>query len=146
MRNLAKDRRRGAATLELAVVGMTLVALGLGAVDFGRLYYESIAVAGAAETGALYGSRSPEAARDVAAIRALLTADAGQDADVAADSYCDCPDRPGVVVSCGATCSGYGEPRMYVRTRVEKRFQTLVRYPGIPAETPLGATSLMRVR
>ena len=138
--------RRGAATLELAVVGVTLVAIGLGAVDFGRMYYESIAVAGAAETGALYGARSPQAAADSEAIRALLTADIGADAAVAADSYCDCPDRPGVAVACGTTCPGYGEPRMYIRTRVEKRFETLGRYPWIPAETPLAASSLMRVR
>jgi len=138
--------RRGAATLEFAVVGVTLVMLGLGAADFGRLYYESIAVTGAAEAGALFGSRNPETARDSEAVRAFVAADLGPDAEIEADFYCDCPDRPGAAVACGASCPSYGEPRLYVRTRVSKRFQTIGRYPGIPFETPLGATSVMRVR
>ncbi|MEZ5360940.1 MAG: TadE/TadG family type IV pilus assembly protein [Bryobacterales bacterium] len=38
----------GNAMVELAIAGMTFIVLGIGGVDFGRLYYDSIAVGGAA--------------------------------------------------------------------------------------------------
>ena len=139
----------GNAMVELAIAGMTFIVLGMGGVDFGRLYYHSIAVAGAAFASTQYGSFSVITAGDFPGMQAAGLAEA-QDIDgvtVTPSHFCDCPDSPGVSVSCNQTqCVNYGLPRMYVRSRAQSSYDTLANYPGIPATTEIDLSSWMRVR
>ncbi len=146
--SICKDKS-GNAMVEMAVIATTIVGLGMGGVDFGRMYYDSIAVAGAAFASTQYGTFSVITAGDFAGMKAAGLADA-QDVDgvsVTPSYFCDCPDNAGVQVDCNQTqCTNYGLPRLYVRTLATSTFQTLARYPGVPETTNIGMTSWMRVR
>ena len=139
----------GNAMVELAIAGMAFIVLGVGGVDFGRMYYDSIAVAGAAQASTQYGAFSVVTAGDIPGMVAAGQAEA-QDVDgvtVTANYFCDCPNNPGVSVDCNQTkCVNYGLSRMYVRSRAQSSFKTLSRYPGIPAATKIDLSSWMRVR
>lgn len=148
LRNIFKDKS-GNAMVELAVAGLTIIGLGMGGVDFGRLYYDSIAVAGAAFASTQYGAFSVITAGDFPGMQAAGLADA-QDVDgvtVTPSYFCDCPNAAGMQVDCNQTqCVNYGLPRMYVRTLAQSNFKTLAKYPGVPASTGINMSSWMRVR
>ena len=141
--------QRGSAILEFAVAVPVLVYLALGATDFGRVFYESIAVAGAAAASVQYGSSSHLKSDDFGGMEAAALADAEDLTGVTAtpERFCDCPNNPGVSVSClTGDCGTYGLPRMYVRARVQKPFQTLAPYPNIPRSLTIDLDSWMRLQ
>ncbi|MCB1022513.1 MAG: pilus assembly protein [Bryobacterales bacterium] len=141
--------KSGNAMVELAIAGMTFIVLGMGGVDFGRMYYDSIAVGGAAFASTQYGAFSVVTAGDFAGMQAAGLAES-EDVDnvtVTASHFCDCPDNPGVSVSCNQTqCTNYGLPRLYVRSRAQSNFKTMGKYPGIPDSSAIDLTSWMRIR
>lgn len=57
--HLTPETRRGTAAVEFAIVLPLLVTVFLGATDFGRFSYSSIAIANAARSGAAYASMNP---------------------------------------------------------------------------------------
>lgn len=143
-----KDKS-GNAMVELAIVGLTIIGLGMGGVDFGRMYYDSVTVAGAAFASTQYGCFNVITAGDFPGMEAAGLADA-QDVEgvtVTPSYFCDCPDNAGVQVDCNQTqCTNYGLPRMYVRTLAQSSFQTFAKYPGVPDSTAINMSSWMRVR
>src|ERR1035438_6177298 len=91
----------GASLVELALVFPIFVLLLLGSVDFGRAYYLSTEVAGAAHAGALYGSRNPT---DTTGITTAAQDDAPDvsNLSVATPTYgCECADGSSYSASCG---------------------------------------------
>lgn len=150
MRRFVRRRcaQRGSAMMELAVVLPLLLVTVLGLIDFGRSAFEAIEVENAAHAGASYGARSKGLAADKDGIRKAALADIGDDVDtsqitVDSERYCECPD--GTSVDCDDSCSGT-LPLMYVRVRVEKDFQTIFNYPGIPGKIELKREVHLRVR
>jgi hypothetical protein len=141
--------KSGNAMVEMAIAGMLFLALGMGGVDFGRMYYDSITVAGAAFASSQYGAFSVVTAGDFPGMEAagLIEAKDLDGVTVTPSYFCDCPDNPGASVGCNQTqCTNYGLPRMYVRTRAQSSFSTLATYPGIPPNTQIDMSSWMRVR
>lgn len=139
---------RGAATTELALALPLLLLITLGLVDLGRAAYEAIAVDSAAGAGVAYAVRSLADATDVAGITNAVLADVSDDIDpakisVETSSACEC--SRGGPVACDTTCSGTA-PQMFVRVRVEKQFQTLIAYPGMPRTIDISREAHMRVR
>ena len=70
-----------------------------------------------------------------------------------ADRYCDCPAAPANgpthanAVNCATgTCSGYGQPRTYVRVRGGQNFRTFGTYPLIPNSIGVGQRAFRRVQ
>lgn len=55
----ARAQRGGAAAIEFAIVLPVLLTILLGACDFGRVFYSTIAIANAARSGAAYASINP---------------------------------------------------------------------------------------
>jgi len=141
--------REGNAAVEFALAFMVLITMGVGAVDFGRLFFDSIAMQGAASSGTQYAISTLMASSDLshaetAGNRALDDVDG---ATVTIDQFCDCPDNPGVAVSCStARCSGYGLSRYYVRSRVTGEFSTIIDYPLVPSSTGVDLSNWLRVR
>ena len=149
---------KGHAVVELAMTIPVLLALCLGAADFGRVFHHAIALTGAADAGAAFGSlrtvhssmfddmeeTAAETAADVSAT-ATLTPEAEQ--------YCDCPDAPATgpndanCVDCiTGSCGSYGNPRVYVRVRVQEQFSTFAQYPGIDRSLRLSPAVHRRVQ
>ena len=132
--------------VEFAIMTPILLMLTLGATDFARVFVESQALAGSSHSGSTYGARRHIDSVDYAEIKARALAGA-DGATAAAELFCDCPDNPGVSVSCtNGTCGTYGSPRTYVKTTIEKPFSTLAKYPGIKQSMGLKSKSWMRVK
>lgn len=139
----------GNTMVEFGIILPVLALMGFGAADFGRLFVESAILAGAAKSGAVQGYRTTKDSTDTGAMEARILADVGNLSDVTAtgSSYCDCPDNPGVPVSCTATtCTGYGPPRVYVKATAARQMSTLGRYPGIPDTVNISMNAYMRVQ
>jgi Flp pilus assembly protein TadG len=134
---------------ELAVAIPILFMIMLGAIDFGRVWSEGLALSNAVRAGAQYGSESTVAALDSAGIeRSVLEdldslMDASEIQAITVTSYCECED--GTAIDCDLKC-GVTNPRTYVQVRVDKRFRTLFPYPGVPEEINLVRQARVRAR
>jgi len=142
-----KNEARGAAVIELAVAIPLLLLLTVGAADFGRAFYQSVTISHAAETGAVYGAQNnitsghnsemTQMARDDAADVGTVT--------VTPTRVCKCPNGAEVNCVTGA-CTGYGAPRVYVSCQVQKSFNGLTRFPGMPNGFMVRRKVFMRVQ
>jgi Flp pilus assembly protein TadG len=140
---------KGNAITEFALASTVIFMIAFGAADLGRLFYDAIAVHGAATAGTQYATSSVLASADLSdsetAGRAALEDVDG--ATVTVTKFCDCPDSPGAQVNCETDrCSGYGLSRYYVRTRVTNQFSTIVDLPGIPGTADMDLSNWTRVR
>jgi Flp pilus assembly protein TadG len=87
---------RGNAMVEFAIASSVIVLMALGALDFGRLFYDAMAVAGAAQAGVQRGTFSSKASGDTGEIKETVTAglDDVEGATVTYEQFCDCPSAP----------------------------------------------------
>lgn len=136
----ARNRQRGAALVELAVILPLLLLVLIGATDFGRMTYLSVLVSNAAAAGARYASQSIDNAGDITAVRNAALADIGtrgigRDLTVDAERFCTCAPSD-TATSCDSLCplvAGYpSQPRMFVEVSVATTFDTVFEYPGLP--------------
>jgi len=147
-RIFARDSQRGTSTTELALALPLLLVITLGLVDLGRAAYEAMTIDSAAGAGAAFALRSQADAVDATAITNAVLADVGTDLDtsklkVQTSATCEC--SSGAPIDCSMTCSGK-QPLMFVHVRVDKQFQTLISYPGMPKNIALAREAHMRVR
>lgn len=152
------DGRRGAAIVEFAVGFPLLLLLCFGAGDFARIFVSGITVTHAAASASSYGSLLNVNAVQYGTMQAIATNDADDvqragGISAVAQSYCDCPSAPASgpgdanAVLCDSTCTGYGMPRVFVRTTVSQTLDPITSsLPGIPSSVPIGQTSFMRVQ
>ena len=142
---MRKTGRRGVATIELALLLPLAVLFLLGAVDFGRIFYEAVTVASAARAGVSYGSLRADLSQNTAGIQQLSEEDAQNlnAINVTAERLCECAD--GSPIDRSLSC-GEGRPRVYVHVTAEKTFQTLIPYPGIPDPVTIRSEAYMRAR
>jgi Flp pilus assembly protein TadG len=90
-----KERGRGQALVEFALVFPLLLLLVFGLIDLGRLVYANNALSEAAREGARYGSVQARSATSIAAIEAYTVSHVVGIGGVTATATCI---RPGVVV------------------------------------------------
>ena len=142
---LFRRRSAGQATMELAFLSPILIFMLLGTMDFGRLFYDAIEVAGAVRAGLQYGTLNKTNSSNTTAIQNAATQDAGNETGVTvtATRFCQCSD--GTSIACNLTCAGGSSPEIYVQVQAVKTFTTLVNYPGIPHTVNLSQQGVMRV-
>jgi len=143
MKSLLKSER-GSSLLEFALVLPVLCVLLIGLIDLGRAAYYGILASNAARAGAQYGSQNMSTSGDASGIQNAVTADAPGIGwtHVTTTQVCS--------VSGGAltTCSTGGNPLntvYYVKVHVDGTFTSLIKYPGIPQNVPVGGDAVMRV-
>lgn len=124
------QRRRGTATVELAVLLPLLAFLFAVAVDYSRVLYYAVIVESAARNGALYGSRSSTYAADTNGIQQAALNDAA-----------DMTPAPNVSAVSGTDGSGNAQ----ITVTATWTFQALLSYPGIPSTVNLSSSVTMRV-
>jgi Flp pilus assembly protein TadG len=149
---------RGGAVVELAISVSVLLALCMGAADFGRVFYHALVLTDAAAAGATFGGLRLAHTVRHAATEAVVDA---ASADVSADSvpastsdqYCDCAASPADgpthanAVSCATgSCNGYGQPRVFVRSRATQTFHTVAQYLYVPSTVNVGQRAYRRVQ
>ena len=136
---------QGSSLLELALLTPVLLLLLLGAVDFGRAYYLTVELAGAADAAALYGSQNPT---DTAGMQTTAQDDAPDvpNLSVGTPTYgCECSDGTGYSATCSSTPSCPSNNEVYrVNVTVTATYRTLFPWPGIPSSMSFSSSASMR--
>jgi Flp pilus assembly protein TadG len=132
--------------VEFAVVFPVLVLLLIGAADFGRVFFTSVAVANAARAGAEWGAQTTSNAGDSLGIVNFAKLDGSEVGamTVIAQVTCQCD---ATVVACSTTnCSGYGAPKSYVAVTATKTVNLILPYPGVANNIVISRTATFRVQ
>lgn len=143
------NRRRGGSMAEFAVTMPLLLLMTVAASDFSRMFWQSIVMSRAAESGAKYGAQNNQSSAKYADMQRVASNSSSHIANATptAERVCDCPNAPGTWVDCLNTqCPNYGAPRAYARVSVEKTFSTLGYYPGLPRDANMTWRGYMRVQ
>ena len=139
---LADDR--GSIAVEFALAAPMLVLFLAGMVDFGRAFYDRMALETAARGAVQYARQYPY---DAAGIR-LAALNAGRLSGPltvdAPEPFCECPD--GTPNECSAACPSGEAVQRFLSVTVREDFQTLFPYPGIPSPLPLVGAAVIRVQ
>ena len=117
---------RGQSLVEFALMAPVLLLLVLGAVDYGRVYYQDVQVIHAARNGAAYASINPPSSNQTGNFQQQLEDAAFTDTNLAASGAT-------VTGSQGTDASG----GQYVEITVQQPFRTLVAWPGLPHQFTL---------
>jgi|SRR5688572_7860217 len=137
----------GSAVVELALVTPILVALLLGALDFGRVFHHALAVTGAAHAGAQWGSLSLANSQNFTQVKAIAEAHApGLGVTATATSICRCGNGTATPnpQACNSGCTG--TLRVYSSVTATRTFTTVVDYPGVPRTIAISRTAQMRAQ
>jgi Flp pilus assembly protein TadG len=124
-----RDRRRGVAAVELAVLLPFLAFLLVITIDFSRIYYVTLTLNNCARNGALYACDNPTNAADTTGIQNAALADAS-----------NLTPAPTVTSITGTDSDG-----QYVEVTVSYQFHTITNYPGVPSTVNITRTVHMRV-
>src|SRR5687768_12459108 len=122
----------GAAMVEFAVVFPVLVLLLIGAADFGRVFFTSIAVANAARAGAEWGAMDSDNAQDSLGIVNFAKFDGAEAGTITVTTQTVCRCLATVTACSTANCIGYGVPKSYVEVTASKTVNLILPYPGVP--------------
>jgi Flp pilus assembly protein TadG len=135
----------GASLVEMAVVLPLFMLLLFGAIDFGRAYYMTIELAGAAHAAVVYGSQNPT---DTTGMRNAALDDAPNvpSLSVATPTYgCECSDGSSYSASCSTTPSCGTTTQVYrVNVTVTGSYTPLFPWPGIPSSMSFSSSASMR--
>jgi Flp pilus assembly protein TadG len=134
----------GGAMVEFAVVFPVLVLLLIGAADFGRFFFTSIAVANAARAGAEWGAFNAANAISQTSIQNFAQQDGAEAGTVTVTSQRIC--RCGTTVTACSTlnCDGYGPPKVFVEVTATKTVNLILPYPGVPNNIVISRTATFR--
>lgn len=139
----SQKRRAGSAAVELAIAAPVLILILLGTADFGRLYYDAIAVENAARCGTQFAVVAAANHNNFAGMKQAALNELPNAQGAAAEAVQVCRCGWGSPADCSIACAS---KRAYVQVTVEKTFNTLVPYPGIPSSVKLRAISTMRIK
>jgi len=136
----------GAGLVELAFVLPLFPLLLFGAIDFGRAFYLSVEVAGAAQAAAEYGAQNPT---DPTGMQTAAQEDAPNVPNLSVGTPVvgtECPD--GTLYTAGTstmpTCSGTLKGIYLVKVKVTATYSPWFPWPGVPSSIPLGGSAAMR--
>lgn len=137
--------KSGAAMLELIVALPILILISIGVMDYGRVYFTSVAVANAARAGAEYGTSEVANQKDSINIVNFAKLDGAEVAPITVTekTFYMCGST---LVAASATCPGYGPPRVYVQVTASKVVTMLLRYPGLPGTVTVSRTATFRLQ
>lgn len=142
-------RQGGQSLVELALVVPLLLLLLVGVIEIGRFAYYSILVSNAARAGAQYGAQSLATAADTLGIQQAAQSD-GQGITTPTLTInpvqrCGCSAT--TLGSCGApiVCVKPEHPLVYVQVTTIGSFNSLFKYPGLPATLNVTSVEEMRV-
>jgi Flp pilus assembly protein TadG len=136
--NDKRNKRRGAALVELALVLSVVAILVVGIMDFGRIAYSAMAITGAARAGAMFGAQNSANMTNFSGMKAAAES-AATDIGAITDSatqVCEC--ETGGVTSGMTQCTPPvpacgGTIKYRVRVMAKKNFVMFKSFPGLPA-------------
>ena len=143
---LLQRSEQGGAMVELAVVLPVLILIAIGVMDYGRVYFTSIAVANAARAGAEWGAYGMTGSyTNDAKMQAFGQLDGNEVGTISFTSshFCECG-TTAVACSTSECGSGYGPAQVYVKVKATKTVALLIRYPGLPASVTIADSAIFR--
>ncbi len=133
--------------LELAIAMPILILISIGVMDFGRVYFISVAVSNAARAGAEWGATTgfyQDSPRQVSF--AQLDGAEASPITVVASHECKCG---ATAVACNSTLDcggGYGPPAVYVTAIASKTVSMFLGYPGIAPTVSISRSATFRAQ
>jgi Flp pilus assembly protein TadG len=144
-------RENGASLVEFVVALPVLLVVLMGTIDFGRVFYLSMALTTAARAGAQWGAHSGARSGDIPGMRAaaLAASPTVTGIDATPTQTCECtPDNGSsftAAASCTSPCPSGQHMLVFVSVVATKPFTTLSRIPGIPRTLTISRMSRLRV-
>ena len=137
-------RDTGSSLVELALTIPFFLLLLSGVIDFGRAFYMSMEIAGAAQAGASYGSQHPS---DLAGIQSAAQQDAPDVTGLTVNTPlygCECSDGTKYVANCSTkpTCTNNVVYRVSITAATT--YHPLIPWPGVPSTINISRTAVMR--
>jgi Flp pilus assembly protein TadG len=130
----------------MAAVAPFLILTLLVAADFGRMFYLTVELRGAARAAAQYGSQSLVTASDSSGMTNAAQANASNVSQLKVTAtQCTCLASQSVAACPSSYCTSLPQAA-FVRINTSAPFSTLVAYPGIPASTTLTGQAIMPVQ
>ena len=141
-----RQRQRGNAIMEFAIISPLLLIMTCAVCDFARLFNLSNMAVGAAEAGLYFASIGPEYWSDYSDIQTAALNDTGNysGATASASNFCTCS-VGGAQVTCPTTC-GSGTEEEYVQVSVTIPFVPVFQYPYLPNPISITQTAYERVK
>jgi len=142
----------GSALVELGMLLPLTIALLIGAMDLGRVFYSAMAVTHAAGAGVHYGARSLARSQDITGMVSTAKTAAADISGFSATAArtCTCwsaaTSTETAMGTCADTCASPSVVRVYVTVTGTRTFKTLVNYPGIPNIIRLNRSAKMRAQ
>jgi Flp pilus assembly protein TadG len=140
--HLLRDER-GGSLIELAFVLPLFPLLLFGAIDFGRAFYLSVEITGAAQAAATYGARNPT---DTTGMQNAAIADAPNvpNLSVGTPTYgTECFDGTSYTANT-KTMPGCSDHVYRVNVTVTGTYSPLIPWPGVPSAMSLSSSASMR--
>ncbi|HVA82516.1 MAG TPA: TadE family protein [Candidatus Binataceae bacterium] len=154
MRLLRNSAAPGQSIIEAALIAPILMFILLVVVEAGRMMYLSIALAHAAEAGAVYGATlttdgnltgmQSTATNDVQSSGLFSNLYPNNAFAAAASNFCQCAD--GTATSCTNNTCASGQFAVFVQVKTSANYSTLVTYPGLPAAFAMNSQATQRVQ
>jgi Flp pilus assembly protein TadG len=141
----------GQSLVELALTFPVLIALLIGAMEFGRLAYATVELASAARAGAAYGIQNPVTFADTTGIAAAVTNDSpdiSSFSPVTVSTFsCTCSDGTAVTCATAATlCVGTAHIIKTLQVKVTATISPSFHVPGLPTSYKLAGQSIMQAQ
>jgi Flp pilus assembly protein TadG len=138
---------RGQSYVELAFALPVLALVLVVAADFGRLFYTYLEVINAARAAAQYGSNSVVAAANSAGMIAAARQDGVNVTNLTVTaSQCTCATTTASIPACSSNYCTNDPQGNYVVINAKILFNTIVKYPGVPATVTLKSQAVMQVQ
>jgi hypothetical protein len=154
-REIRGDSRANAA-IEFGLAAPILIALGLGAFDYGSAYVEGVRLSGAARAGAQQALYDVDSWQNDELIEQTaleeyaghpLTQDEIDGMSVSATSLAFCACQAGAELDCSATCPDGSSPGSFVRVSLSRSVPLTLPYPWESSNsTPVRGEAVVRVR
>ena|SRR5579863_1431874 len=140
--HLLRDER-GASLVELAFVLPLFPLLLFGAIDFGRAFYVSIELAGAAQAAAAYGAQSPT---DTTGMQNAAQDDAPNVPNLSVGTPTvgyECSDGTSYSTTVKPACTSNTQVQR-INVKVTGTYSPLIPWPGVPSTMTLTSSAAMR--
>ncbi|HUH63774.1 MAG TPA: TadE/TadG family type IV pilus assembly protein [Terracidiphilus sp.] len=150
LRKSRPEGESGQSLVETAFLVPLLVLVLMGAVEFGRVAYESIEVTNAAKAAVQYGAQNRTTAIDATGMRTAATKDAPNVSGLttSVSTACTCSNTQYIPTSCSdnTTCSSHGAVNEVTLTvTTSATFSPIIHCPGLPGSITLHGQAVQRV-
>ncbi|HZC46269.1 MAG TPA: TadE/TadG family type IV pilus assembly protein [Candidatus Acidoferrum sp.] len=138
-------RRRGQASVELALSLPLLLVMFLVVVETGRAFYIAISVSNAARAGVQYGAQNLTTAADNAGMQSAAANDAPNIAGMTAIAthFCVCSD--GTASTCLATDCAGSHRLLYTQVNTSASYAPMINFMGILPAMTIPGQAVLRV-